>query len=90
MSSQQQVEVDATTRRPKQQCRTCKAPVTFYRTAAGKWMPFNGDPALEVQESFLEGVSRAFLPASACHFVTCPDADQWRKDRRIATRDRRA
>lgn len=77
--STQQVEVDAGTRRPQQQCRSCKAVVTFYKTAAGKWMPFNGDPALEVQESFLEGESRAFLPASASHFVTCPDADKWRR-----------
>lgn len=75
----QQVEVEAHTRSAKQRCRSCKADVTFYKTTAGKWMPFNGDPALEIQEGFLEGVSRAFLPASANHFMTCPDADKWRR-----------
>lgn len=77
--TQQQVEVDAGTRRPKQQCRSCKQVVTFYKTAAGKWMPFDGDPPIQIQEGFLEGVSRAYLPASASHFVTCPDADRWRR-----------
>jgi len=76
-----QLEVDASTRRPKQTCRSCKAPVTFYRLASGEWMPFNGDPSLEVQESFLEGVSKAYLLTSASHFVTCPDADKWRRAR---------
>lgn len=77
----QQVEVEASTRRPNQRCRSCFKPVTFYRTASGKWMPFDGDPPLEIQESFLEGEAKAYLPASACHFVTCPDAADWRRNR---------
>lgn len=74
-----QLEVDISTRRPRQRCDSCLKPVTFYRLASGKWMPFNGDPPLEIQESFLEGVSKAYIPASASHFVTCPDADNWRR-----------
>jgi hypothetical protein len=79
MSVGQQVEVEAHTRRTNQKCRSCGALVTFYRCVGGKWMPFNGDPPLEVQESFLEGVARSYLPASASHFTTCPDADKWRR-----------
>lgn len=78
--SQQQVEVLPGTRRAGQECRSCKRRVTFYKTVAGKWMPFNGDPPLEMQSSFLEGeVSRAFIAAKESHFATCPDAKQWRK-----------
>lgn len=80
--TQQQVEVIASSKSANQQCRSCKARVTFYKTANGKWHPFNGDPPLEIQEDFLEGAPKAFIQASESHFVTCPDAAEWRKRNR--------
>jgi hypothetical protein len=63
-------------------CRSCQADVTWYKTQAGKWLPFNGAPTPQVQQELLaDDSSIGFLPASAAHWTTCPDADAWRKKR---------
>jgi hypothetical protein len=78
-TAEQQVEVELSTRRPKQKCRSCGAQVTFWRTKIGKWMPFDGDPTPEIQAALFEEPTTGFLPARANHFMTCPDADKWRR-----------
>lgn len=49
-------------------CRSCRAPVVWITTAAGKRMPVDyvreaGQPP----------------PAGASHFATCPNAADWRR-----------
>lgn len=75
----QSVTVVLSTKRPGE-CRSCKVPVTWYKTQAGKWKPFTGDPPVSVQGGLLEAAAMwGEIHASHSHFVTCPDADAWRK-----------
>lgn len=71
-------------------CRSCGAPIIWARTEKGKPIPMNAEPVevtprglfhLEVETP---EVTRAY-PFSArgyvSHFATCPQADQWRKEK---------
>lgn len=64
------------------ECRSCGADVTWYKTKAGKWTPFNGTPKPETQPGLMDGEAiYGVIPAAANHFTTCPDAATWRKRR---------
>lgn len=75
-------------------CRTCKAPVRWVRTMQGKNMPLDPDPVADgnVWIDHWEagtpvvgvGLTRDDVPRSepcayVSHFVTCVNADEWRK-----------
>lgn len=51
---------------PTVACRSCKAPIVWIVTAAGKRMPVNASPGEVRGES---------------HFATCPHAADWRKEK---------
>lgn len=65
-------------------CRSCHARLTWYRTIAGRAMPFNGSPKLrnvhrdqtQVDAPWVGEVSRADV-----HWATCPDAEKFRRAR---------
>jgi hypothetical protein len=54
-------------------CRACGEPITFYRlVASGKWMPFDGDPA--VIKTSLDAETQkliAHLDPADAHRETC-------------------
>jgi hypothetical protein len=76
-------------------CRSCHAPVIWAVTAAGKRMPVDAEPvdggnvlldqrqdpplATVVGKQVQAGLFGDDGPRFASHYVTCPDADQWRK-----------
>lgn len=81
MAEAQTVTVQMSSAR-RAQCRSCQADVTWYKTKAGKWTPFNGSPTPATQLGLMDGeVIFGTLPAAANHFTTCPDAATWRKRR---------
>ena len=62
------------------QCRSCGARLTFYTTAAGKPMPFTGDPPVEPEADGLFGpTNHGFIEAEHAHHATCPGAGEWRR-----------
>ena len=56
----------------EKKCRSCKAPIVWLRTAAGKTMPVNPDTVAEDCETY----DAAALHTS--HFATCPNASRHR------------
>ena len=61
-------------------CRSCKAPVTWVTTIAGKWMPFDGEPvALRTLHDPATRDLVEVLSADDTHWRTCPQAEAWRK-----------
>lgn len=75
-------------------CKSCLRPVRWVLTDAGKRMPLDPEPfeGGNVWVDHYEGgmpivrvaSSRAAVPAAEAlvylsHFVTCPNADKWRK-----------
>ena len=68
-------------------CRLCGAPVVFMRTRAGKMIPIDSnlrvDNALDLDATVRFEDLRDSLGASVVvsHFVTCEDAEKWRKKR---------
>jgi hypothetical protein len=76
-------------------CRSCGKRITWLKTAGGKAIPVDEDPTengnivIDVERCQL--VARVFKDAEAAkaagaeepryisHFVTCPDAPEWRR-----------
>lgn len=76
-------------------CRSCKQPITWTATDAGKWMPVDAEPVPTGNvllgggnpptARVLSGVSLQRARHAKCllyrsHFATCPAARQHRKD----------
>lgn len=55
-------------------CRSCRARIIWFQTAAGKNMPVDAD-TVEPEDEELD------LPRHVSHFSTCPNANQHRKPR---------
>lgn len=73
-------------------CRTCKAPVVWALTEAGKWMPLDAQSSLVGEwQLFGDGPRAVHVPAErreqlagqlhVTHWATCPDADRHRRPR---------
>lgn len=56
-----------------ERCKGCGADIRFRQARSGKWMPC--DPELVTILSKSGDVVTGYVP----HFVTCPDADQFRR-----------
>lgn len=77
----------ATTDVPVNFCRSCTARIQWYRSSRGKPMPINvaTSPNGNVRiDQDLLGDPIAVVVGDGtgdrlAHFVTCPDAEQWRK-----------
>lgn len=68
-------------------CKTCNAEIAWAITTTGKRMPVDVEPSangnvmlrIEGEKLFAQIVSRDDpRPRHTSHFVTCPDADEWR------------
>lgn len=57
-------------------CRTCRARIIWFKTAAGKNMPVDAD-TVEIDDD----VNELDLTRHQSHFATCAQADQHRKPR---------
>lgn len=72
---------------PTNFCRSCGARIQWYRTDQGKKMPVNVTPSpngnISIQVDLLgEPVAHVVSDGTGdrlAHFVTCPDAEQWRR-----------
>lgn len=77
-------------------CRSCGAPLTWYRTLEhNKGMPFDGDPELLFTDTtapvmtpggVCEAIQVGAIAATAVHWRTCPQAADWRKTKAGRTR----
>lgn len=69
-------------------CSSCKAPVLWVTTVAGKMMPVDAEPRTDGNLAIVGAESHAFdmedamlgRPRFGSHFATCPDAPAWRKN----------
>jgi hypothetical protein len=55
-------------------CRSCKAPIVWFKTSAGKNIPIDAATVLPTDVN-LE------LPRHVSHFATCKDANKFRRPR---------
>ena len=74
-------------------CRKCYAPIKFVKRETGKWMPYNPeeldlqiiDPetlVISAKDGWIDKareVSAANGPWHLPHWITCPNADEFRK-----------
>ncbi len=72
-------------------CRSCGQRITWLETAGGKAMPVDDDPCEEGNIVVVGGMAKVLKNAQAAaelyseepryvsHFVTCPQAKNWRK-----------
>jgi hypothetical protein len=69
------------------ECRSCRAPIAWVKTARGKNMPIDLEPTglgtwlLEWEGEVAtahKAVQSYAGPKYTSHFSTCPDADKWR------------
>lgn len=80
-------DLDTTPNPPVNFCRSCGARIQWYRSNRGKAMPVNvaTSPNGNVrigQDLIGEPVAHVVSDGTGdrvAHFVTCPDAEQWRK-----------
>lgn len=70
-------------------CRSCGKPILWARTPNGKWMPLDPEPNplgnLLLDEDGYIGPHPEGAPVKGpyfSHFATCPNAAQYRKDKR--------
>jgi hypothetical protein len=56
-------------------CKSCRAKIIWFKTAAGKNMPIDAD-TVEADDEEID------LDRHVSHFATCPDADKFRKRER--------
>jgi hypothetical protein len=56
----------------KQECRSCKKPIVFLRTAKGAMMPVDAETVKDGDILFDGSYHKS-------HFATCPNAEKWRK-----------
>jgi hypothetical protein len=62
-------------------CRSCGAKVDWYETTGGRKVPINANEVPVRSQTMEDGrVSITFLGEQS-HFATCPQANQWRRDR---------
>lgn len=78
-------------------CKSCRALITWLETAGGGRIPVDEDPVPEGNIVVVGKMAKVFrnaqAAAEACpdeprylsHFVSCPQAGAWRKDRREPT-----
>ncbi|MET9303213.1 hypothetical protein ABZX66_28220 [Micromonospora aurantiaca] len=76
---------------PTEKCRTCPATVIWAVTERGKTMPVDAEPTAGGNVQLVEQygqLTAVVVPAKRAfgrkdlrtsHFVTCPQADQWRR-----------
>ncbi len=79
------------------ECRSCKAPIVWAKTEAGKLMPLDPMPVVTGTVALLQGSERRarVLPADeleaaraegktlfVTHWSTCPDSKDWKAKRR--------
>lgn len=72
-------------------CGSCRAPIVWALTAAGRKMPVDavpvddGDFIMGPDDTIVKIQPFAEVPLGVdrftSHFVTCPDRDEWRKPR---------
>lgn len=55
-------------------CASCKQPIIWLKTPAGKNIPVNAASVLPDDTAFV-------WARHETHFATCPDRDKWRKPR---------
>lgn len=55
-------------------CRSCRAQIIWFETAAGKKMPVDADTVEPADEELQIG-------KHISHFATCPESRKWRKPR---------
>lgn len=55
-------------------CRSCGAPVVWFRTKTGKRMPVNAETTRRNDAEHMLDLKR-----HVSHFATCANADSWRK-----------
>ncbi len=69
-------------------CRSCRAPIVWAKKADGKPMPLDQVPPsvgnVRIENGFVVVGKRGTGPYQP-HFVTCPDAEEWRRGRRPGT-----
>lgn len=66
-------------------CRGCKARIVWYRTIAGRAMPFDGTPTVHDarRDQTLPGAPWVGeIARTSVHWSTCPDANGFRRRRR--------
>ena len=68
-------------------CKRCGAPVVWYQTVGGSWLPFDGTPSpqhLRRDETLAEAPPVGEIPRSAIHWRTCSGhaADRQRRGSR--------
>jgi hypothetical protein len=72
-------------------CKSCGAQIEWVRTESGKAMPLDIDPVDDGNLVVVGGVASKWTPEldaagippprRVSHFVTCPNAGDWRKPR---------
>lgn len=63
-------------------CRSCGADVIWAQTSKGRHIPLDAVPASDGNILLTDGIARVVDPGQGhfvSHFVTCPQAHQWRK-----------
>lgn len=60
-------------------CRGCGAKLTWAETLKGKRMPFTGRITILRSHEHDSGRMIAVVDGAHSHFVTCPEADKFRK-----------
>jgi hypothetical protein len=76
-----------TTEVPVNFCRSCGVRIQWYRSNRGKPTPVNENPSpngnVRIDSDLLGGPVAVVVSDGTgdrlAHFVTCPDADKWRK-----------
>jgi hypothetical protein len=72
----------------ERRCRSCRKPIAWARTEAGKNMPLDPVPDMRGNVIFVEGFAHVFstateppaeVPRYVSHFTTCPNADEHRR-----------
>lgn len=67
-------------------CRSCDAPITWVQSVSGSWMPLEerDGGGIVITSDLFGSQERAVVLAPGqgthqSHFVSCPDAKEWRR-----------
>lgn len=67
-------------------CRSCRAPIVWAKKADGRTMPLDQVPPslgnIRIDNKGFVVVGKRGTGPYQPHFVTCPDADDWRRGRK--------
>lgn len=63
----------------KGKCRGCLADIEWVKTASGRLMPVNHPLTILSVHERNDGTLVCVIDAAQSHFVTCPEADTYRK-----------